>query len=165
MTSSSWPGAGDSRERRGGASTKDPEDSWGWFVTNSSPVQVYNLDIRDLVVGRHAESCRLVVDEEMFDAMNHDFGGEDFVRISRRHLTISKSEGEVRAVLTDLSLNGTWVDGVKVGKGRQIILNHCSVVALLGQEWTCFQYLDRNIMEEVVRVCSDLLWSVIRHIF
>ena len=164
MTSSSWPGAGDAVDRRGGASSKDQEDSWGWFVTNSSPVQVYNLDIRDLVVGRHAESCRLVVDEEMFDAMNHDFGGEDFVRISRRHLTISKSEGEVRAVLTDLSLNGTWVDGVKVGKGRQIILNHCSVVALLGQEWTCFQYLDRNIMEATFHQCITSKYLVGREL-
>jgi len=85
--------------------------------------------------------------------MNHDFGGEDFIRISRNHFTISKSAGEVRAVLTDLSMNGTWVDGVKVGKERKIILSHCSVIALLGEEWTCFQYLDRSIMEATMPEC------------
>ena len=130
------------------------DENWGWLVTNSSPVQIYCLDSRsEVVVGRHAESCSLVIDEDLFDVMSHDFGGEDFVRISRNHFTISKADGEVRAVLTDLSLNGTWVDGVKVGKGRTILLSHCSVIALLGEEWTCFQYLDRNTMEATFPDC------------
>ena len=46
--------------------------------------------------------------------------------IFRRHFIVGNKMGEKSALLTDLSMNGTWVNGVKVGKDRQMILSHCS---------------------------------------
>ena len=70
-------------------------------------------------------------------------------------------------------MNGTWVDGVKVGRGnlffvvvhamvfvfidtflgRQMLLNHCSLISLLLPECECFRYLDRAIMEAAFPFC------------
>ena len=35
--------------------------------------------------------------------------------------------------------NGTFVNGVRVGKDRQIILEHCSVISLLSQDGEDFR--------------------------
>ena len=117
------------------------DDSWGWLVaTTLRGDKIFCLD-SSVTVGRHQDSCNVFVDEDMFHSMDHDFGGESYVRyvwlvnflylfsmehrsdsiiilrISRNHFTIEKRTGEERAVLTDCSMNGTWVDGVKVGRG------------------------------------------------
>ena len=52
--------------------------------------------------------------------------------------------GEKSAVPMDLSTNGTWVNKVKVGKKRQMILSHCSVVCILEIGGECFRYIDRG---------------------
>ena len=62
---------------------------------------------------------------------------------------IEKRDGEESAVLTDLSMNGTFVHGVRVGKDRQIILEHCCVISILGQDGEVFRYLDRDTMEDL----------------
>ena len=56
------------------------------------------------------------------------------------------------AVLTadsDLSMNGTFLHGVRVGMDRQIILEHCSVISLLGQDAEDFRYQDQDPMEDL----------------
>ena len=99
-------------------------DTWGWLVTTSEPVRMFSLRSA-FTVGRNPSTCDLFIDDNMFDELSH-FEDEDYVRISRRHFMIEKRDGEESAVLTDLSMNGTFVDGVRVGKERQIILEHCS---------------------------------------
>ena len=51
--------------------------------------------------------------------------------------------------MTDLSMNGTFLDGVRVGMDRQIILEHCSVISLLGQDAEDFRYQDQDPMEDL----------------
>merc|ERR1719431_449940 len=50
----------------------------------------------------------------MFDDLHH-FDEEDYVRISRRHFSIEKRVGEECAVLTDLSMNGTFLQEASRG--------------------------------------------------
>ena len=41
--------------------------------------KIFCLD-SSVTVGRHQDSCNVFVDEEMFHSMDHDFGGESYVR-------------------------------------------------------------------------------------
>lgn len=55
--------------------------------------------------------------------------------ISKVHLrifrkTLSSNSQDVAVYLEDLSFNGTFVNGVKVGKGNKVILRHNDVIAL-----------------------------------
>ena len=122
-------------------------DTWGWLVTTAEPVRMFSLHSA-FTVGRNPSTCDLFIDDNMFDELSH-FEDEDYVRISRRHFMIEKRDGEESAVLTDLSMNGTFVDGVRVGKDRQIILEHCCVISILGQDGEVFRYLDRDTMEDL----------------
>ena len=122
-------------------------DTWGWLVTTSEPVRMFSLRSA-FTVGRNPSTCDLFIDDKMFEELNH-FDEEDYVRISRRQFSIEKRAGEECAVLTDLSMNGTFVHGVRVGKDRQILLEHCSVISLLGQDGEVFRYLDRDTMEDL----------------
>jgi len=133
---------------------QDPnQEAWGWLVCLSSPLRIYFCRTKDFVVGRDPDSCDLALEEKVLSTIDRDFNQEDFVRLSRIHFKIEKALGEESAVLTDLSLNGTWVDGVKVGKERKLILKHCSEICILDKELLCFRYHDRAIMEAMFPSC------------
>ena len=124
-------------------------ETWGWLVTMKEPVQVFSLG-SPFTVGRNPSTCDLFINWELFnDNFGEEFEDEDYVRISRRHFIIDKEVGEDSAVLTDLSMNGTFVDGVRLGKDRKFILRHCSVISILGSGGDCFRYLDRDTMEDI----------------
>merc|ERR1719234_2567416 len=104
---------------------------------------------RSVSTAHSSSTCDLFIDQNMFDEFGDHFEDEDFVRISRKHFSIEKKAGDKCAVLTDLSMYGTFVHGVRVGKGRQIILEHCSIISLLGNNCEVFRYIDRDTMEDL----------------
>ena len=56
------------------------DDSWGWLVaTTLRGDKIFCLSF-SVTAGRHQDSCNVFVDEEMFHSMDHDFGGESYVR-------------------------------------------------------------------------------------
>ena len=141
-------GRGDGKEAEG--------EVWGWLVqeldfTNLNTV-VHPLSDEEHSVGRDTSAsivlrevlCRKVVEE-----VYKDGEGEGPNQLSRKHFLVSKAVGDEVAALTDLSTNGTWVNGVKVGEGRQMILEHCTTISLLGPTNKVFQYLDRARMESL----------------
>ena len=129
------------------------QEAWGWLVCLSYPLRIYICRTADFVIGRDPDYCDLVLEEKVLSTIDRDFNEENFVRLSRIHFKIGKALGEERAALTDLSSNGTWVDGVKVGKERKFILQHCSEICILNKELLCFRYLDRAIMEAKFPSC------------
>jgi len=128
-------------------------EAWGWLIYQSRPLRIYFLGSDEFVVGRDPDFCDLILEQKVLATIDERFKEEEFVRLSRTHFTIEKAQGDERAVLTDLSLNGTWVDGVKVGKDRKLILKHCSEISILDKYMMCFRYLDRSIMEEKFPSC------------
>jgi pSer/pThr/pTyr-binding forkhead associated (FHA) protein len=62
-------------------------------------------------------------------------------KISRVYFILHRDLGD------DRSLNGTWVNMLRVGKGNKITLEHCSIISILCQEPELFCFLDKNIME------------------
>ena len=127
-------------------------ESWGWLVTTTDPVRMLEL-CSPFSVGRDPSTCSLVIDEELSKQIEKAFENENRLWISRRHFIIEKKIGDKSAVLTDLSMNGTWVDKVRVGKDRQMILSHCSVISILDMGGECFRYIDRDTMEDLYTTC------------
>ena len=123
-------------------------DTWGWMVTTTDPTMMFELS-SPFTVGRDPSTCSLVINEELYKQIDKTFQNQNYSWISRRHFIVNKKTGEKRAVLTDLSMNGTWVNGVKVGMDRQMILGHCSVISILDTDSECFRYIDRDTMESL----------------
>ena len=129
---------------------------WGWLVqviSSSNPV-IHSLDQQEHRVGRDGQSCSIVLGSREAKEAEKTFGGGDPNIFSRQHFAVSKAVGEDVAVLEDLSRNGTWVDGVSVGLGRKIILQHCSKISMLDSKYTIFQYIDRRTVESLY--CSKI---------
>ena len=127
-------------------------DTWGWLVTTTEPLRMFELS-SPFTVGRDPSICSLFIDEDLYKPVEKTVENEKYSWLSRRHFTIRKKTGERSAVLFDLSMNGTWVNGVKVGKDRQIILSHCSVISILDVSAECFRYIDRDTMETLYPNC------------
>ena len=127
-------------------------DTWGWLVTTTDPTMMFELS-SPFTVGRDPSTCSLFITEELYNQIEKTVEKQNHSWISRRHFIVSKKMGEKSAVLTDLSLHGTWVNGVKVGKDRQMILSHCSVISILDMESECFMYIDRDTMENLYTAC------------
>ena len=68
-------------------------------------------------------------------------------KVSRIHLVLYREQYDDKSGVNDLSMNGTFVNKVKVGKGEKMILEHCSVISVLSNEIELFRYLDRDVME------------------
>ena len=126
------------------------ESAWGWLVQLSSQpdTRLHSLTRDQHRVGRDSLHCSIVLGAREAEEAEKSFGGGDPNIFSRQHFAVSKTLGEEVAVLEDLgSRNGTWVNGVNVGVGRKIVLQHCSNISLLGPEYHLFQYLDRTSLE------------------
>ena len=49
--------------------------------------------------------------------------------------------------LTDTSMNGTWIDKMRVGKGNKAPLSHGNIISVLDQGMEVFCNLDKVTME------------------
>lgn len=141
-----------------GAETETETSVWGWlvlepdFTDRDLKTAVHPLSEEEHTVGRDLnvsivlgeELCRGLVEE-----VTQDGDKEDPHNLSRQHFLVRKPVGDEVAVLTDLSTNGTWVNGVKVGQDRQMILQHNTSISLLGPNHKVFQYLDQATMDSL----------------
>ena len=53
--------------------------------------------------------------------------------------------------MTDTSMNGTWIDKMRVGKGNKAPLSHGNIISVLDQAMEVFCYLDKVTMERDFR--------------
>ena len=109
-------------------------DTWGWLVTTTDPTMMFELS-SPFTVGRDPSTCSLFITEELYNQIEKTVEKHNHSWIFRRHFIVGNKMGEKSALLTDLSMNGTWVNGV--GKDRQMILSHCSVISILDMESEC----------------------------
>lgn len=119
-------------------------DTWGWLlpqVPNLQPVVLhrssYDLGRDPVQADILLQACH--VGEQEQEGLT--------LKVSRVHLNIGLEEGSPN--LTDNSMNGTWVGGLKVGRGRRCRLEHCSTIALLSAERKLFIFLERATMEQL----------------
>ena len=63
------------------------------------------------------------------------------------HLIFNRGHGGSGPTLTDTSMNGTWIDKMRVGKGNKAPLSHGNIISVLDQGMEVFCYLDKVTME------------------
>ena len=63
------------------------------------------------------------------------------------HFIFNRGQGGSGQSLTDTSMNGTWIDKMRVGKGNKAPLSHGNIISVLDQGMEVFCYLDKVTME------------------
>ena len=66
---------------------------------------------------------------------------------SRVHFIFNRGHGGSGQSLTETSMNGTWIDKMRVGKGNKAPLSHGNIISVLDQGMEVFCYLDKVTME------------------
>ena len=95
---------------------------WGWLVPSVAFIPPFPLTRLSYKVGRDDAEVDLALNSAH---MKEVFSGS-VVQTSRLHFTLSLTkEGTVS--LMDHSMNGTWVKGLRVGKGEVCCLQHSQV--------------------------------------
>ena len=117
------------------------DNVWGWLIPLVDGMNHLPLDLAEVRAGRDPDECHVVLTSDIFQQSGVDLGVE---KVSRFHFTLHHGLGENGSFLADNSLNGTWVNQVRIGKRNKIILDHCSVIAVLCQEMEMFCYLDMS---------------------
>jgi len=102
-----------------------------------------NEEIR---AGRDHDQCRVVLTETTFPNGDSNLSIE---KVSRVHFILNKGHGASGPFLTDMSMNGTWIDSIRVGKDQSASLSHGNVISVLSTEMKVFQFLDKVIIERV----------------
>lgn len=128
---------------------------WGWLVNlklrglNSSlsshaehtlsPVMVETFKVgRDL-------SCNKIIDETMFIGSTEE--DLQIVKVSRVQFQLNKEGNNV--ALVDKSMNGTYVNGFKVGKDKQHGLEHGDVIAILKFNYDVFLFISEGRLRQI----------------
>ena len=63
------------------------------------------------------------------------------------HFIFNRGDGGSDQSLIDTSMNGTWIDQMRVGKGNKAPLSHGNIISVLDQGMEVFCYLDKVTME------------------
>ncbi|XP_043282742.1 serine/threonine-protein kinase Chk2-like [Venturia canescens] len=111
---------------------------WGRLFPNSGRFKHLVMSKDVYTIGRHTSCDVRPIDGEWTDI--------ELSVISKFHLRITRevsplSAQDVIVYLEDLSFNGTFVNGNKVGKGNKVILRHNDVIALAKQNIEVYTYL------------------------
>ncbi|XP_041979245.1 ovarian-specific serine/threonine-protein kinase Lok [Aricia agestis] len=94
------------------------------WLSGSSKPEYYDLIAQEFTLGR-ALSSTIVIKKDIVHI--------DMLKIiSKNHFVIRRdlSEALSPAILTDLSYNGTFINGIKIGKGNSRVLDDNDVIAM-----------------------------------
>ncbi|XP_059048501.1 ovarian-specific serine/threonine-protein kinase Lok-like [Achroia grisella] len=116
----------------------------------NKPPGYYDLIQAEFSLGR-SFSCTYVIRKEMVN--------ENIIKnISKQHFILKRdlSEPLCPAIITDLSHNGTFVNGILVGKGNSRILDDNDVISVSHQSMKIFVFKDlfKNEQDQVPREIS-----------
>ena len=142
------------------SSSPDSPLPWAWLVqlrSNTGSVshpQLHPLCGDRVSIGRDT-SCTIQVDDRIFDGSEEEC--IQLVKLSREHFEISKEKSGI--TLVDLSMNGTYVNKLLVGKGNQYRLNHTDVISILVEDFSVFLYIDEKTLASLysVQICRKYL--------
>ena len=111
---------------------------WGWLTTTPRHLapSLFPLEEDRVVVGRSEEDilqgAKLTIDESLFQGAKE----KQFLKTSRTHFEVFRDGG-----LVDKSSNGTYVNGLKVGKNKTYRLSHGDVISLLDPHLQIYSFL------------------------
>ena len=118
---------------------------WGWLIPLADGLKSVALKNQAICAGRDSDVCSVVFESITFDGKGCDIGVE---KVSRIHFQINFDPIQEKTTLEDLSMNGTWVNGIRVGKKNMIVMEHCSAISILSKTVLVFSYLDIIAIEK-----------------
>lgn len=72
-----------------------------------------------------------------------------FLAYSSQHFQIIRDDINNYTYIVDLSSNGTYVNGEKIGKNKQQILENNAEIALASKTHRVYIYMDSNMVEDL----------------
>ena len=115
---------------------------WGWLlpVHDTQPeTRPVTLQESPFTVGRDTSLCSLVLEDFMFQSVSKMFHSS---HVSKVHLEISTRGGIFYII--NRSLNGTYVNGTNLTKGRIYELRHKDQIAVLDPSFHLFDFVDEK---------------------
>ena len=134
----------------------DTDMPWGWLVPLTPPVLssarpatvspvLVPVKGETMKVGRDHDSSDLTVDDSLFTGSNDKY--LQCSQVSRVHFELKRVGSSV--ALIDQSMNGTYVNGIKVGKGKQQSLDQGDVVAILQRDFDVFVFVSEARLRKI----------------
>ena len=115
------------------------EGPWGWLLSISTQqLQPVLTPVKGegVKVGRDP-SCDLVLNEVIFTSSTDE--DLQLTKVSRVQFQLKRSGTNV--VLEDKSMNGTYVNGLKLGKGKQHSLDQGDTISVLQMDFEVFMFI------------------------
>jgi serine/threonine-protein kinase Chk2 len=119
-----------------------PESNiWGRLLSINKLFPSINLIDNEYSLGR-GKTCSIVLESNELQTSKY------FLAYSSTHFKIIRDEIKKYVYLHDLSSNGTYVNGEKIGKNNKQILENNAEIALASKTHRVYVYIDANANED-----------------
>lgn len=110
------------------------------FLLIFSCIFVLLLDVKgySFKIGRDDDICQILLNQENIDERVLE-------RISRVHFELTREKEDFMkspVCITDLSRNGTWINGILLGNGKKKILQNKDRISVFDVKFILFEYRD-----------------------
>jgi serine/threonine-protein kinase CHEK2 len=123
------------------SNASDESNVWGRLLSVNKLFPSTNLIENDYTFGR-ATNCTIAFDNEDFRASKH------YLAYSSTHFKIIRDQVKNHVFIKDLSSNGTYINGDKIGKNKLHVLVNNAEIALASKTHRVYVYIDAKATED-----------------
>lgn len=116
-------------------------DIWGRLLSINKLFPSVNLINDEYTLGR-GKKCDIALESKAIQASKY------FLAYSSTHFKIVRDLTKDMIYLQDLSSNGTYVNGEKVGKNKRRVLDNNAEIGLASKTNRVYVYIDTNATED-----------------
>lgn len=116
-------------------------DIWGRLLSINKLFPSVNLSENEYSIGR-GKKCSVPIDSKEVQASKY------FLAYSSVHFKIIRDTVKNYVYIQDLSSNGTFVNGDKIGKNKRRVLDNNAEIALASKTNRVYVYIDTNATED-----------------
>ena len=116
-------------------------DVWGRLLSINNLFSSINLIDNEYSLGR-GKTCSIVFNSKELQTSKY------FLAYSSTHFKIVRDEMNNCIYIIDLSSNGTYVNGEKIGKNNRCVLTNNAEIALASKTHRVYIYIDANVKED-----------------
>ncbi|CAF0805339.1 unnamed protein product [Rotaria sp. Silwood1] len=114
---------------------------WGRLLSINKLFSSIDLIDNEYTLGR-GKTCTIVLNSNEIQTSKY------FLAYSSKHFQIIRDETTKYAYIIDLSSNGTYINGEKIGKNNRHILENNAEIALASKTHRVYVYIDANVHED-----------------
>ncbi|CAF3047322.1 unnamed protein product, partial [Rotaria sp. Silwood2] len=114
---------------------------WGRLLSINKHFPSVNLIDNEYSLGR-GKKCSIVLDSKELQASKY------YLTYSSIHFKIIRDTVKNYVYIQDLSSNGTYINGEKIGKNKRHVLDNNAEIALASKAHRVYVYVDTNATED-----------------